>query len=534
MALTWSWSVLALVVAVEPRRRWLGLVGFAAAHQWNLYMGFFSFYVAQAAALALVALALRLDLTREGSRAAVTLALALLVIAMLHVFVAVLAGAVLVAIVLARDGVPFARRARAAATVVAPAALLSVVVSVGVRAAHARSSPTTWLPLAERVTQLGDRFAFGPAWRQWPLPLLALVALAVLWRRRRQEDRRLLALGACSLALLALTLVVPYHVQSWECVSTRLVAMGVTLGVVLLPIERLPRPARLVASLAVLLFATASIAWGYALHRELRASLDDALSGLAAPIRRAGYRLPVILSTAPQAAAPGRRARSVKALEAARHVANLYVLEQGGMTPYLFVGYPLVMPFAWRERPRIPRVPDQDLWANFRGGPFADPRARAAALDDMASAGAWYDDVIYYGPAAGARFFLARGFVADWRRGQLMIARFVGCPARMVVPPREADRDIVLEYGWHPAEGRVWHVRIPQEATRGAPTTVPLAQSPCGPIWLRAFADRDGSSRWTAGEPLCLPELEPPEPSVGERAVVTLRPGQPDLACRWR
>jgi hypothetical protein len=101
MTLLWAWGVVALAGAFGGRRRiWLGLFGFAAAVQWQVYMGFFSYYVATGFGFYVIAVAAWRPKWNLVWRT--TLAAGLACQALLHPVPAVMCGLVVAAIALWR------------------------------------------------------------------------------------------------------------------------------------------------------------------------------------------------------------------------------------------------------------------------------------------------------------------------------------------------------------------------------------------------------------------------------------------------
>ena len=90
LSLLWALGAFCFVRAVRPERSWLGLPLGAAALQWSLYMGFFSFYVATAFGLFILAYAFRS--APERARQSLWLAVLLWLQAIMHVLPAILTG----------------------------------------------------------------------------------------------------------------------------------------------------------------------------------------------------------------------------------------------------------------------------------------------------------------------------------------------------------------------------------------------------------------------------------------------------------
>ena len=111
--------------------------------------------------------------------------------------------------------------------------------------------------------------------------------------------------------------------------------------------------------------------------------------------------------------------------------------------------------------------------------------------------------------------YLVLGFVSDFRRQGLLIARFEGCPLTVRFPADgPIDDDTLLEVGWHPA----WHVTHRYRLGRSEPAadgsrSLPMRQS-CGAVWLRfhdtglACEGADPEGRLVIESTRATPEVE--------------------------
>jgi hypothetical protein len=298
MLLLWTLSAYAFARAVHPGRGGLGLALAAAAFQWSLYMGLFSFYMATGFGLLVLAVAFARSPWSPRRRA--ILCALLLAQALFHVAAAVVTGIVLAILVLCRSS-----RSRLAAdlaslgAIAAPAALVALSVAASGLEGLVAQSEAEGAARYERAPlwTLGRCFLGGPAWRAWPLTLLAasapLLAVARRGSARRPEDRALLIAGSL---LLAAAAMLPLHVPAWQFLSVRFVPVACCVLVAALPLERLRGvAARRVAIACLVAFAATSTAWAAGYNRDLAARSADALSGLDAPLERDGPRLPVVL-----------------------------------------------------------------------------------------------------------------------------------------------------------------------------------------------------------------------------------------------
>ncbi len=493
----WSAGAFALARSIAPGRAWLGVALSAAALQWSLYMGLFSYHLASG--LGLLALAVGVAAPRWSHRRALVLAALLLMQALGHVVPAIATGFVLAWIALLRSAP--GERLRAGIQLVAigaPAACVALALASvglatlgdynqGTTAPVLHTGPAPWWAIAKC-------FASGPAWRAWPLTLLALAspAVAVASRTpRRVDDRALLAAGV---TLLAAAVALPLHIRAWDFFSVRFLPLGTACCLVALPFERLAPSLRRAAAAALAAFALAATAWAGLYHRELEARATDALAGLDVPLAVAGPRLPIVLDPylgRPLDDAAARVPFAVPLL----NLGALYAVAQGGIPPYGFYVTPQIHGIVLREEAhaRYPHVLDRryavDLAIPERAN---DVALRRAIVSLAAGHGATYQDVILYGRPEDGDWLLSLGFAPEFREGGLLLARFEGCPVTVSFPPGSDVRGrTVVELGWLPA----WHAtrRYAVGGGRHEPdgtVRLPLRETPCGGLWIRL--DDDG------------------------------------------
>jgi hypothetical protein len=488
MTLLWALGAFCFVRAVRPERRWLGLPLGAAALQWSLYMGFFSFYTATAIGLFILAYAFRSGPERPRQR--LWLALLLLLQAFMHVLPAILTGLTLAALLWLRAEP--GRRSRELLRIAllgAPAALLAVAALVvgsdglqETETAFRFQQPPWWM--------LGKCFLGGPAWRAWPLTLLAAGALLVpLARRRaglRAEDAALLLAGG---GFLLAGAVLPLHLPAWEFFSVRFLPLAVCALVASLPLERLHAPRWRAACAALLaLFAFASTGWAYRYTRELVALSRDALAGLEADISRDGWRLPIVLDA--YLGQPFEKSEAAMPFMAPLvNLGKLYATAQGGIPSHSFVSNRAihVVVIAQDRLDEIPALAEPRFAVELLEPSNAGDQAlRRAITGYLAAHATGYQDVILWGEPQDVGYLIALGFEPDWRRGGLAILRFKGCPLAIRFPAgSELEDDAVLELGWFPARG-VTHRYTIGNARRepDGSLTLPVRQS-CGSMWIR-------------------------------------------------
>jgi hypothetical protein len=486
MLVLWMGGAFAFVHTLHPARAWLGVALGAAAFQWTLYMGFLSFYIATA--LGLWILAFALGTRRASVEPRLFLALLIGVQALLHVAAAAVTGFV-VAVALvgsASRGTRVAELGRVA-LVGLPAALVAVLVllaGAGEHAVAAHEMPPPELGSAPWWVY-GRCFVGGPAWRAWPLTLLAALALPLALLSPRPVDRALWMAGG-TLALLVWWL--PLHLPTWHFASVRLLPTAVCVMVALLPVERIRAPGLAHGvSAASLVFALASTGWAYDYNRELEARSADALSGLGIALRRDGPRLPINLD--PALGHPPSQHGAMPFAVPLANLGHLYALDQGGTVPHNFAVNPTLHHLrfhtdAYDRYPPIPRALYD--WAHS-AQKAAEPDHRAAIVTEAASYGAFYQDVVFWGRPADIDLLEHRGYEVDWRQGGFGLAHFRGCSLHLEVDdPPDLASDAVLELGWYPLHQTARRIPLAGNARSRPPgLELEVSRVPCGALWLR-------------------------------------------------
>jgi hypothetical protein len=505
--LMWSWGVLTLALAIRPARRWLGLLGFAAAFQWSVYMGFFSFHLATGLGFFIVAFALRRPSWRPHHRG--LLASMLLLQALAHVFAASLTGLALGMLALSRS--PARRRLREWGWM-----CLTVVPVAGV-AWFGRPQGGGLLDHADgswswtaRLGVLASCFLGGPAWRAWPVVVLALAGgtiFAVSADSRRDPDQR--ALFIAGGLFLALSVLAPFHLPNWNFFALRFLPCALIYLALLLPAERLAgQRIQALSAVGLATYALASLSWAWGYHQDLRRRSDDALSGLDARIVRSGPRLPLIID--PLQGEPFEPlARTMPFVVPSLSVDMLYVTEQGGVSPNQFIAFPTLHPVVWRHDPeaQLPPSPPKDF-SHVLMNPSFDPARRVALLNYVASYAPWYEDILVLGNPADTGVILQRGFEADWAKGRFTIARFRGCPLRILISGAEhashaVSHAILVQAGWYPASRATFSTVIEAATRDGAELSVPVQRAPCGKVWVQIAEDLNDDQRVSAGDRFC-------------------------------
>ena len=507
LALVWAWSVMALGASLGTRRRWLGLLGFATALQWLFYMGLFSCYLSTALGFLVLAMAFHFGYQRRPKL--VWMAALLATQTIVHVVPAALTGLTLLIhawLSSKRDDRP---RMLMRIILVGTPAILIAAVALGLAGGGEQLNHyRLFLPFTRQVMLLGRAFVSGPAWRAWPVTVLALASgVVVIARWRATPDARERTLVLAGLGQLVLALATHLHIVGWEYFNVRFIPNAIVFLSLLAPVEWFKRPALArmgAASLAV--FSLASIAWGWQHHRFLHREHADLLAGLEAPLRRHGPRLPIVMEPPPGEPADDWE-RVVPFVTTNLHVDTLFALQQGGVPAYLFAGAGAIHALNWQYPPQglsmPPRPSRGHEWQLWEPSARADPTLRSRALAYLLAFGAAHEDVIFFGLPADHEVMRERGFVADFERGNVMVARFVGCPTQVRIEPPESGLPPTLVLaGWWPEQRPTFSTTLAPRASN-QPLTVPIPQSPCGQIWLRVLFDMDRNGEASSGDRTC-------------------------------
>ena len=498
--LCWAWSFMAFVSAIDPRRIALGLVGFAVALQWGLYMGFFSYVFSTGLGFAVLALAVRHDPWTWRHR--VLIAALLLLEGVVHLFGAQVVALVLIAIVAVRARGPSRLRELAAlgAMLLPIAGLAALTVEPGME------GKVEWIPWVDRVGLLARAFASGPVWRAWSVLGLGLYGLASaasrVWHRRRLKGD--VPIGLACLALFVLALVLPLHVAGWEFLSPRFIPVATMLGVSLVPLETFEAKLRRAVTAGLAAFAAVSIAWAGHYNGVLARKMGDALSGLDLPIRRSGPRLVVVLD--PYGGLTTEPIRGLIPFQAPLfQIGALYNSVQGGIPWWVFSSRPTIHAFVFTQegRDRYPLVPDPVTLADPRW--TSDPLARNAMVTWLAALGTRFTDIIFSGQPRDTDVFVARGYEPDWRQGGLLIARFVGCPVDIeIAASAPFEEPVIAEYGADPDPKSTNDFLVPAGAApKDGKITITPRACLCGDVWYRVALDLDRSDSPTPRDRYC-------------------------------
>jgi len=495
MILIWIAGATVFAHGVHSERSWLGIALSVAAFQWSLYMGLFSFYTATGFGLFVLAIAFRVP--RWSARQRLLLAGLLFVQALLHVVPALVTGMILAILVGSRsDRSRWISEGLKLALMGFPAACVALALSTLDMAEHGGHTDPDWSHAWPGPWILGKCFIGGPAWRAWPLTLVAVAApasiLALGKSRIRPEDRALLVAGGL---LLIAAVALPLDLRAWDFFSVRFIPMGVCCLVAAIPLERVVAASWKRALVgALVLYAAASMLWALHYNRGLDERSADALSGLQADLSRNGPRLPIVLD--PYLGRPYEdREADMPYFLPLWNLGQLYATSQGGLVPHVFAVNERIHHVLYREEwdESYPAIPDGiRSWGRKLAKPEnrGDVGLRSALTTYAGIFGAAYQDIILWGRPEDGDLLINRGYVPEWRQGGLMIARFEGCPLALTLPASVArDGAVVVEMGWYPLWDGVRRYRVSTAAEVRDPIVVPLDHAPCGAVWVRVSVD---------------------------------------------
>jgi hypothetical protein len=331
-----------------------------------------------------------------------------------------------------------------------------------------------------------------------------LAVASKTWR----ENRRGGAMLSAGFLFALLATLSPHHIASWEFFNMRFTPLAAILWVLLLPFERWPKPARLAGLALLLVFATGSNLWALGYNLQLREASADLLSGLDAPLRRSGLRLPLILE--PRAGEPQPRLeRTIPYATANWNVGSIYAVAQGGVPAWTFAESKHLHTVIWRwpERQGLrPPRPDRGFeWALSEPRVVARPELRQAEINYLLSYAPYYEDVIFYGRPDELAWLHKRRFIIDYQRGGLAIARFHACPATLeLVASPQGHSATLLSFGWAPASDPSVVLTLPAAPAASEPRPWRIRECPCGDVWFRVLFDNDGDGRLSPGDSTCL------------------------------
>jgi hypothetical protein len=471
IAQAWGLAFFALAVSLDERRWPLGLAGFALALQWAFWIGLLPFQLSTAFATGAIAAGVyrsrgaRVPDGPRRSGADVATAALLLLAALCHPLPAALGGGLLVLVALFAGPGRRATRLGVLALCGAPAALVALT------ARDAVSGPSSWAPLVERLMLPFDHFASGPAWRGVVVVVAALAGIVVAAARGAPIERAL-AVGAA--ILLAIAITSPMTASGWEFFSPRFLPLGLSVPLALLPLERLGARARTAALLAVGAFVVGTFVWAGRFHRELDRLTAPALAVIDDVKPRPAFRQPLILRKL-DAPLP------VPAMAPLLHVGRTYAVVAGGTVPYGHDSLPRIHHLL--RRTELPAPIDAGFLPGLQRTPPRDDDTRwRFKLTHLAQwARRTGGDVIVFGSAEDLDAFVAAGYVAEARAERVMLARFAGCAASIVVDGVSGAGYVEVSRD----DGEL-DVRIPFDGADGARQTFTPAGLLCGPVHVRA------------------------------------------------
>jgi hypothetical protein len=295
------------------------------------------------------------------------------------------------------------------------------------------------------------------------------------------------AYALCAWSAAALLVTLPIVIPGWQFFNVRFAVFFVAFTLPLVPIERLRGP----LAGAALCGASAAcfVVGAFSFHRSLRASCADDLAGLSLPIKRSGFRFPLVLE--PFCGLPRDATQSpVPFLAPARSLDGLYATAQGGTIPNAFASVFAIHSFRARSGTDALRVPipeDAVLHFGEELSNLKDSDARTHELQTVAILAQSYDDVLAFGATSHDVDFLEQlGFGAVFRHGSFAMLELDPCRIEAVIQDHPKASAIVVGGGLGGRNEITWERAIkPGPAPAGDGDLVAVvAQRLCGPGWL--------------------------------------------------
>lgn len=483
LALGLAWGARAFIRSLARRPTAWGLLGFALAFPWVLYMGFLPFVAAHVVGLWLLALVLRrpdpsaIDHLLFGA--------GLLVVAMMHTYPAILVGGIVLAVRVAESPRRVADGAWTCLAAIPAAAIALLSWSAGAETVASANADAVnhqmWQPWGVRLLDLGRTSIGGPWWR-WAPPLLAALAGAILGVAR--GPARIRAIAALAFIGVALALALPFHRTSWEYIAPRSLMLGLVCGWAALGAVGPQLPRLRAGLLAAFLFG--AIGWVQVHNAYIARCADDALAPAAElradPERPSiGWQLPIVFA--------GPEMDTAMAYgKPLANIGHVYVIELGGMTPYLFASAPTMHQHVFRDDVPLVPMPGREYFGAV--DELADrPAVLAAVRTSLLQAGASYDLMVVVNDSETEAMALERGYAPVASAENAAAYTFEGCPIRFAAPGLTSG---AVAWGWYPlleAAGT-----RPLSAADQLPT-------PCGPVWFNALAADRSAYPCANGDP---------------------------------
>jgi hypothetical protein len=351
---------------------------------------------------------------------------------------------------------------------------------------------TVMLPLLERLENFGLCFAGGPAWRAWPLVLLALsgVGWSLLAMARQRKIAAIeLSVAVLSLAMAALALALPFHGEAWQFFSPRFIPIALLTGLVLVPVERLGPRAYAVFAGCALVYNVASNAWMVGQLRDRRARTAEALAGLGRPVTPGRTMLPIIFNAnATDDVLADPRTLQPPYVQPLHNLGDIYAIDRNAVVAYAFASMRTAAPVISRDD-AFPPVPARDYRAAFARHPSGP--IRQYELARLGLYGARFDDIVFYGTEADAAWLIDAGYEAEFWRGALLIAHFKGCDGTLRISGAPEGVRLSVGTGWGPFDRPGWFDNLPGHPEMEA---IRLQRLPCGSAWVRVVPS-DGALR---------------------------------------
>lgn len=448
-----GFGVLFLATGVGKRRGGAGLLGFALAFTWPLYMGFFPF----AFTIAIGLFVLGLELRRRSARATIAIGLLLALMAFMHVVAAALVGIALAILRLSRE--PHRR----SLITLALSAVVPVAVFLAAASGHSDVTngeiPLRFVSVWERVATLPRLCAPGSLVRA--VAILAFSVVAATYAIRRRDER---GLALIVLLFLVIGAISPADIRGWQFFAPRWLILPILLAPALLAVERHELTFGLTA---LSLFLTAR------LHRQLHEGCASVYGAVNESLPVARFELGLTLEDHCGVAARPH-VSEVPYLGALTHAGALFSAAHRSFQPFMFHGSASTYAFRLRPDSGVPPAPPNALLELTRADDLPE---RDALLRTLAAFGRAHDRMSIIGAThEELDLFVAAGFTPELRSDRLLLARFRGCSVRVLLPAEGMTVELGARGVAPPLAGGF---------VKGREVTLPKLL--CGPGWLRVL-----------------------------------------------
>ncbi len=435
-----AWGFIAMVLALNQKRKWLSLLAFPFAWSFFIYMGFFAFAIGTGLGLWITACVLGIKQWNWLRWA--SLSGALFLQATFHVFTAVLTGTLVLCLFVFREQGWWNRikRALKIGLLGIPASLIGLLTFL----TWGITSGTP--PFRERWMDhlfIFPRTVMPGPWSQ-TLAWLLLIVVAIgfgfyqLKKRAMSSDEVILFIFGTLSLLMAFFL--PRDISNWQGFSMRFIPIAVSSLLILLPFEQLiTTKAKILSGVLFFLIAFTFLKTFASMNQDLYAHCKDWIEFPVQPTHsnlRENPRILHIALTRTCGQTDNPPQMEIPHLSPEFHGAMLYAIQSDSLPASFFSGSMAGAAIKPREPPGItPERPYKKLGAQFIPSGIMKLlelkyKKREKFIGRAASRGlgAEYNHILITGLKNGdSEIFQQMGFVEDKRQGDVSLQHFEPC-----------------------------------------------------------------------------------------------------------